>query len=213
MLSTWTPVVLEIFKSIRFQLKVIGILKFDTPTKYQGTVIVVIQRTIILLCIFYNCLSSIWFVFLAANRDKRNIINSCIFVCGYSLLCIWYLYALYYRAKIEYFVNRLQQIVEQRTPTFHSKHKIYLETSYILFHNNRCKLIENVISESEISANAWLRWKGNEYFTQNNVHLLHCMLFSVALRILLQILHFGPVRGLFPFDFRNSVSHDAVCMF
>lgn len=56
---------------------------------------------------------------MADTMTKREVINSFVFMISYTLLCMWYLYALFYRVKIKYFLNKMQEIVEQRK-NFHS---------------------------------------------------------------------------------------------
>lgn len=111
---TWELVELKVFESIKYYMKLLGISKFQISQRYQKIPILFIQRTIVLFCFLFNFASSFSFLIIEKTNNVRDSAEAFASTISYILVLVWYIYSLLNSDKIEYFINKLQAIMENR---------------------------------------------------------------------------------------------------
>lgn len=105
---------MEVLKYLRMFLKSLGILQFDLIQRYQNIPILFIQRTVVLLGLLFNFVSSLLFLLLQPSKDHQDRAEAFAFTMTYVLMMIWYIYSVRHQRKIEYILNSLEEIIENR---------------------------------------------------------------------------------------------------
>lgn len=104
---------MEILKSLKFDLKWLGIFNWPLLVPYHRIPLTLILRVGYLSLMILSTLTSFWyFLFEAKNLQESSEVF--LYSPGSLVLVIWHSFSLYYHTKIEYFLNVVQTTIEIR---------------------------------------------------------------------------------------------------
>lgn len=103
----------EVFKSLKFQLKLLGILKFDLPSPFQKFPILLVQRISIFAFLIESVLASLGYCFFRA-KSTFDFVESFYMAIGFILVLIQYSVLLWKRHEIVHLFDAIAGIIETR---------------------------------------------------------------------------------------------------
>ena len=103
----------EVFKRLKFHMKLIGILKFDLPLPYQRFPILFVQRFLIFVVLIESVLASFGYCLFEA-KSTYDFIESFYMAMGFALVMVLYSVLLWKRDGIVHLFDVITGIIETR---------------------------------------------------------------------------------------------------
>lgn len=109
---------MEVFRSLKFYLKLFGILQWQLPAPFDKVPITLMQRFVVIVSILNAFLTSTWFLFYE-DKQFNEFAESLNISLTSLILIVWYLISLWKQAQIEYFLNYIQRTIQNRNCFVH----------------------------------------------------------------------------------------------
>lgn len=113
MATNGQKVKIEVFKNLKYHLKLLGILKLDVPGRFKKIPINLIQRFCVLTLTAHACLSAFCFIIFKAKLSNEAAEPIVITISSFCLLSI-YSIALWKCSKIEYLFEKIDKTIQER---------------------------------------------------------------------------------------------------
>lgn len=107
------PIDLQPFKTLKYYLKVMGILEIQLSSQYQKISISLIQR-IIFSSFSFHAISTIFWFLITEATDSNEIVESFYVGSGHLLLFILYLLFLWRHKEIELIFKTFERKIQNR---------------------------------------------------------------------------------------------------
>lgn len=104
---------MEVFHSLKFVLKLFGILEWQFPSPFQHFPITLVQRVIVFISLTISLVTTSWFFIFEADKLNEYAESFNIALSSLSVL-VCYSIAVWKRKQIEYFLKSIQQIIQNR---------------------------------------------------------------------------------------------------
>lgn len=104
---------IEVFKNLKYHLKLLGILKIDVPGRFRKIPINLVQRLCVLTSTSLTCISAFCFLLFNAKQSHEAAEPIAITISSFCLHCI-YSIALWKCSKIEYLFETIDKTIQER---------------------------------------------------------------------------------------------------
>lgn len=104
---------IEVFKNLKYHLKLLGILKLDVPGRFRKIPINLIQRFCVLTLTAHACLSAFCFILFKAKQSAEAVEPIAITISSFCLHSI-YAIALWKCSEIEYLFKKIDKTIQER---------------------------------------------------------------------------------------------------
>lgn len=108
---------IDVFKALKYQMQLIGILELPLPIRYQKVSIKIIQRILVITLFVINILQCFAFL-LTEAKELGDFVELICFTAVFITDFFWYLISVWSDAKIEEFFETVQRTINERNNNY-----------------------------------------------------------------------------------------------